>query len=288
MIQKSTWLHLRFPFSFFLLPVFLFALSQSIQADVFHSCLVFIIFHLLVYPASNGFNSYFDKDEKSIGGLKTPPPVSRELYKVSLSMDIIALLLSFLLGYQFAIGVLIYGLASKAYSHPSIRLKRFPVIGWLTIGVFQGAVTFITCYLGINNRGITELDNLVWLAAILSSILLLGSYPMTQIYQHEEDIKRGDITLSAKLGVLGTFHFTGVFFTFATISFYIFYLKTQSILLSNIFLLFMLPTVAYFMYWYFQVQKDLGKANFKNTMRLNFISSLSLNIFFLCAFYLGR
>ena len=72
MLQKSTIQLLRFPFSFFLLPVYLFALSQVPSPHWGHALLIFFILHLLVYPASNGYNSYMDRDESSIGGIKQP------------------------------------------------------------------------------------------------------------------------------------------------------------------------------------------------------------------------
>lgn len=74
MLQTSTWLHLRIPFSFFLMPVFLFAVSISPEPALWRTVLVFFITHFLLYPASNGFNSYYDKDENSIGALEKPPP----------------------------------------------------------------------------------------------------------------------------------------------------------------------------------------------------------------------
>ena len=78
-MKKSTLLHLRIPFSFFLLPVFLFAAAIVDVFDWGNFWMLFFILHFLVYPASNGYNSYFDKDEESIGGLKNPPKVSKEL-----------------------------------------------------------------------------------------------------------------------------------------------------------------------------------------------------------------
>src|SRR5690554_7006697 len=41
-------------------------------------------------PASNGYNSYFDKDEESIGGLETPPPINKALLHYSFFFDAIA------------------------------------------------------------------------------------------------------------------------------------------------------------------------------------------------------
>ena len=101
MITKSTLLHLRLPFSFFLMPVFLFAVSVSPVVDLLPLCLSFFILHFLIYPASNSFNSYYDRDEMSIGGLEKPPPVTKELLHVSLILDGIALVLSLFISWQF-------------------------------------------------------------------------------------------------------------------------------------------------------------------------------------------
>src|SRR5690349_7455866 len=101
MIQRSTWLHLRIPFSFYLMPVFLFAWSISPHPALWRVLLSFIILHFFLYSASNGYNSFFDKDEDSIGGLENPPPVSKELLYVSLLLDGIALLLGIFLGWWF-------------------------------------------------------------------------------------------------------------------------------------------------------------------------------------------
>src|SRR5688500_17811307 len=96
MFSRSSWLHLRIPFSFFLLPIFLFSLSLSPNFNGPRMLWVFLIVHFLLYPASNAYNSYFDKDEKSIGGLKNPPPVKKGLYFLALTFDIVAIVLSYI------------------------------------------------------------------------------------------------------------------------------------------------------------------------------------------------
>ena len=59
-------------------------------------------------------------------------------------------------------------------------------------------------YIGLNQVSLFDtMTPSVQIPAILSSLLLFGSYPMTQIYQHEEDARRGDKTLSLKLGIQG-------------------------------------------------------------------------------------
>ncbi len=287
-MKKSTLLHLRIPFSYFLLPVFLFALAVSASTAWKEVALVFFILHLLVYPASNGYNSYFDKDEGSIGGLKVPPKVTVELYWVSLLLDLIALLLGALISWTFVFMVFVYGLISKAYSHPSTRLKRYPIYGWLAAGVFQGYFTFITCLVGFG------LDwQAIWglsfqIPAVLSSMLLFGSYPMTQVYQHAEDLQRGDITISIKLGILGTFHFTGAFFTLSVLGFCWYFLQFYSLWTTGIFLLFLAPVLVFFLWWYWLVRKDRLQADFDRTMRLNMISASCFNVFFLLLYLLSE
>ncbi|MEO1254384.1 MAG: UbiA family prenyltransferase, partial [Bacteroidota bacterium] len=224
-MKKSTLLHLRIPFSFFLLPVFLLAVGVSTQINDLNLALSFFILHFLVYPASNGYNSYFDKDEGSIGGLKNPPKVSKELYWVSLAFDAISLILGFFISWEFVIMIFVYGMISKAYSHPTYRLKSKPIVGWLAAGIFQGYFTYLLSYVAINDVSVIDTFNLsIQIPGILSSALLLGSYPMTQIYQHDEDEKRGDITISLRLGILGTFHFTAVAFFFSSAGFLFYFI----------------------------------------------------------------
>jgi 1,4-dihydroxy-2-naphthoate octaprenyltransferase len=222
---RSILLHLRIPFSFFLLPVYLFALAISPNVGESRLIWSFIIIHFLLYPASNGYNSYFDKDEKSIGGLKNPPPVNIGLYATSLLFDLLAVILGFVkVNLLFALMLLVYGLVSKAYSHPAIRIKKYPIGGWLIIGLFQGVFTFLMCYVGINGF---EMENLVQakvlVPGLLTSVMLWGNYPMTQVYQHEEDAKHGDTTISMMLGIRGTFVFVQVLFAVAAVCFVLYF-----------------------------------------------------------------
>jgi len=286
MWSTSTWQHLRLPFSFFLLPVFLFALSVSPQIDVWKALLAFISLHLFIYPASNGFNSYYDKDEKSIGGVEKPLPVSGELLSASLIFDLIGLNIAFLADWKLALALFIYGLASKAYSHPAVRLKKYPIISLLTIAFFQGAFTFLATYQVVNQFAIEQLmEKTVLLPAFLSSLMLFGSYPMTQVYQHEEDSKRGDKTMSLLLGIRGTFIYTISIFCLATAGFVYFYYTYFSTLSAIAFLIALSPVLLFFFSWFLKVLKNEREANFKNTMRLNMISAVCLNVFYIIFYF---
>lgn len=281
MITSSTLKHLRIPFSIFLLPVFLFAVANAKPLTIPNAIIAFIVLHLFIYPASNGFNSYFDKDEGSIGGLKNPPKVTKELYWVSLVFDALGILLAAFINVWFALMVLLYGLISKAYSHPSIRLKKYPIISWLTVGIFQGGFTYMAATSALFDTGFAIWQEPgVYIPALLSSLLLLGSYPMTQIYQHEEDRKRGDITISLIAGIRGTFILTACLFVIGLVGFYIYYKNDRIVQDFYALLVFMLPVFLYFNYWFVEVLKNKKAANFKHTMRFNALSSLCLIAYF--------
>lgn len=286
--MKNILLHLRIPFSFFLMPVYWFALSQTNQANTGISIGVFVLLHLLIYPASNAYNSYYDKDEGSIGGLENPPPVSKELFYVAWALDILAIIIAyFLSGWILALALFIYSSVSKAYSNDKIRLKKNPILSWITVGIFQGAFTYLTVIQAIDNVLISDLMQEKYLfPAVLSSFNLLGFYPMTQIYQHEEDAKRGDLTMSRLLGIRGTFLFTAGIFLLVTVGFFFFFQGKEILHFSAfiVYLLVMSPVLIFFNVWFLKVLKNEQLADYKHTMQLNFLGSICLNVFFVLLF----
>src|SRR6185503_18286182 len=108
MIDNSTIKLLRLPFSFFLSPIYFFALAQVPNINWFHAILVFIILHFLIYPASNGYNSYMDQDTESIGLLEKPPLPSRQLFWLTVVLDSVGILLSLIIGPLFTAVMLFY------------------------------------------------------------------------------------------------------------------------------------------------------------------------------------
>jgi len=276
MTLKDILLHLRIPFSFFLMPVYWFAVSQSSIVDKTKAIWVFVIIHLLIYTASNAYNSYFDKDEGSIGGLEKPPAVDVKLFWVSWILDIAAIILGFfLVDPLFALLIFIYSMISKAYSHDKVRLKKYPVLSWFIVGLFQGAFTYYTVILAISNNQEALQKHL--LPAIISTLMLWAIYPVTQVYQHEEDAKRGDTTLSILLGVRGTFIFTALVFSIAFVLFYLYFSQADFMIL----LLFNFPILIFFGWWFLKVLKDEKQANFKNVMWMNLLASICLNGFYI-------
>lgn len=280
-LLPSTLQLLRFHFSYFLMPVFWFALGQLVYINGFHAIMVFAILHLLVYPASNGYNSYMDCDTESIGGVKNPLQPTRQLLYTTMLLDGLAILLSIFISLYFAAGILAYILASKAYSYRGIRLKQYPVAGYLTVVIFQGAFTFALVYHGCSFDKTLDIPVLPMIAA---SLLIGGFYPLTQIYQHEADTKDGVKTLSYILGYRGTFIYCGIIYSlaFTVLAYYFFSsLQTQAF---YVFTLCMLPVIIYFLWWAFKAWQNNLNANYTYTMRMNLIASVCTNISFIIIF----
>ena len=287
MLSKNAVTLLRIPFSFYLMPVYFFALSQCNTINYTHAVLIFFILHLFIYPASNGYNSYQDQDETSIGGLKNPPKATKDLFYLTLLFDAIGLALSLFVGVTFFIGTLIYMAVSRAYSYKGIRLKKYPILGFLSVIIFQGAVSFLNIYCGISGAAPSQIIYSTILYPIIASSFLIGGvYPLTQIYQHVQDAKSGDKTISMLLGYRGTFIFSIVCFAGANIILLRYFTLINSQNSFYIIQLFLLPVFYVFVRWFLKVIKSTAEASFENTMRMNTIASLMMNACFLFLFFI--
>ena len=170
------------------MPVFLFALSQANTINWQTTILAFIILHLFIFPSSNGYNSYQDRDETSIGGLKYPPKVSENLFYVTLMLDMVGILSALIISVYFSLFVFIFVLMSRAYSYRNVRLKKYPIIGFLTVFIFQGAFVYLMASSAITDFSMDTfftLNNIICMS--VASFFIGSIYPLTQIYQHEAD-----------------------------------------------------------------------------------------------------
>ncbi len=285
MLSRSTLQLLRFHFSIFLMPIYWFGLSQVMHINIVNSILVFIIFHVLVYPSSNGYNSYMDRDTTPIGGLEKPLQPTRQLFHVTVIMDLAAILLSLFISVYFMLGIILYILASRAYSYRGIRLKKYPITGYLTVMIFQGGLCYYLVKHGCSQE---QMLHVFWLPILAAALLIGGFYPLTQIYQHESDKADGITTISAWLGYKGTFIFTAFIYFLAMVSLGIYFALNLEIDRFFIFQLFMLPILVYFFWWMIAVWKNRAAANFKNTMRMNALASLFTNAGFITILILDK
>ncbi len=285
MLSRSTIQLLRFHFSFFLMPVYWFALSQTVTINKMHAILIFIILHVLVYPASNGYNSYMDRDTSSIGGIKNPLQPTRQLFYVTILLDAAGILLSCFISVWFVLGIIMFIAASRAYSYRGIRLKKYPILGYLTVIVFQGGAIFFLVMHGCSAEKTLQVPP----AGVIASTLLIGGfYPLTQIYQHQQDKADGVTTLSMLLGYRGTFIFTAVVYFFAVTA--LAFLLISNLQQSSFFIiqLFFIPVLLYFFSWFKKVSSNNSNANFVYTMKMNLLASVCTNAAFIVLFLIEK
>lgn len=287
--DRDTLLHLRLPFSFFLLPVFCFGISEAVYLNAGNVAIVFLVLHFFIYPGSNIYNSYMDRDKGSIGGLKNPPPVTRKLYTVSIIFDSVGLLLSLLIGWEMVLLMLVYIGVSKAYSWRGIRLKKYAWTGWLVVMLFQGGYTFLLVNMAGENMFRREwFSEQKILAMLIASLLIGGFYPLTQIYQHEEDSGRGDLTVSYKLGIKGTFIFSAALFLVACAVAWFYFRQYYTTTHFLVFIVCLFPVAVYFLYWFSKALRDRSFADYTHAMRMTLVSSICMIICFSVLFFLNH
>jgi 1,4-dihydroxy-2-naphthoate octaprenyltransferase len=226
-----------------------------------------------------------DKDETPIGGLQEPLQPTRQLFYVSVGMDCLALVLSLFISIVFTVGILLYIMASRAYSFRGIRLKQFPVMGFLTVFIFQGALVFFITYQGV---GLQQSSQVPVLPCLIASLLIGALYPLTQIYQHEEDRKDGVVTISILLGKKGTFVLSMVLFLSATVLLYLLFRAKSQLDYLYFYLVIMLPVVLFFLYWMQRVWQSGQEASYKNSLKMNVLSTLCTSLFFITLIVLSH
>jgi 4-hydroxybenzoate polyprenyltransferase len=197
--------HLRLPFQLLLAPVYLWGwllagggLSSSVL-------LGFLAFHVFLYGGATAFNSYYDRDTGPVGGLEHPPPAVPELLPFSLAIKAFGWLLAAAVSWTF---FWIYGgfaALSFAYSHPRIRLKANPLMSVMTVAIGQGVLAFMGGWAASRGEVTSAWSPLGVLGALSAALLVLSFYPLTQLYQVEEDHARGDITAAVAWGPQVTF-----------------------------------------------------------------------------------
>ncbi len=278
---KDIIIHLRFLFSILLMPVFLLAFTQAENSNLTNAILIFLILHLLVYPSSNGYNSLMDNDTGSIGGIKHPPKVPKEMMYVSIFLDALSLILC-IMYFDKMVGLLVLGyiLASRAYSYRKIRLKKYAIIGYLTVTIFQGPIVYLITKFAIDAQAI--LTNVDYVLMVISFLIIGAGYPLSQIYQHKQDREDGVNTISMKCGIKGTFILSGLlFFIQASLMVYYFYFLKHDQFSLILYFSCLLPVFFIFNKWMVSTFKNIENANFENTMLMNKAGAIAINIFFI-------
>ena len=142
-------------------------------------------------------NSVFDRDEGDIGYLAAPPEPPRYLLGFSLGLLVVGQVLAFRLPIAFQLDYAICFALSILYSVPPFRFKAVAGVDWLINMWGFGTLTPLA---GWTATGVT-VDPPHTLVLLAFCPLFAGLYPLTQLYQLEEDRRRGDRTLAIRIGL---------------------------------------------------------------------------------------
>lgn len=142
-------------------------------------------------------NSVFDKDEGDIGYLIAPPPLPRHLLAFSVALLAGGQLLALRLPGAFQIDYAICFVLSILYSVPPFRFKAVAGADWVINMWGFGTLTPFATWAATGRP--LDLGHALILLAFCP--LFAGLYPLTQLYQLEEDRRRGDRTLALILGI---------------------------------------------------------------------------------------
>ncbi len=274
---RSVLQHLRFPFSFLLLPVFLLALATTDRIDGPRALAAFGLIHLLLYPASNGYNGLQDRDTGPVGGIARPLPAHRALGWVTLLLDAGGTVLAFLLSPLFGGLYLVYVVFSRLYSYRGIRLKQYPIGGYITVSLAQGALVYWMSYHAAD-AGHSALAP--WPGLLVSTLLIGAFYPVTQIYQHAQDRADGVVTLSARLGIRGTFLYCAALYGLAFAVLGAWFATTGRGRLFALLLALFTPVLVWFLSWMRECWADPAAATHRATMRMSWGAAVCTNAAF--------
>lgn len=178
----------------------LFVTELSLQPFLLH----FFTVHILLNGGLTAYNSYWDDDEGPIGGIEHPPKMQPWMHPAAIGVQLLGLPLIWSEGLQFVALWLLTMALSVAYSRKGPRWKAHPWLSLVSVGVGTGMNTFLMGYLA---AGEAPVSGPIIGAALGVAVLLLSLYPVSQVFQMQEDRDRGDITFAARYGLAGVRRF---------------------------------------------------------------------------------
>jgi len=247
-------------------------LADTLELEQKQYWLQFLNIHILLFGGATAYNSYWDKDEGPVGGLKNPPEMSGWMHPVSILFQITGFLFAISVGWLYSVIYLISFALFWLYSTPLARWKGHPIRSLMVIGISTGTNSVL---LGSIAAGGTIHLNLI-IASIGAALILLSLYPVSQIFQIQEDKTRGDETFAVRFGASGVKKFFTYSFL-AGVLFISFSFKDLSFIIAILF-----ASVGFCSWNYLtcKIRSLIGdKEEYSQVMAIKFIASLSFVVF---------
>ena len=271
--------HLRLPFQLLLAPVFLWGLVLAGGGLTVPALLGFLAFHVFLYGGATAFNSYYDRDSGPVGGLERPPPVVPALLPFSLAMKAVGWLLASAVNGAFFLLYAGFALLSFAYSHPGVRLKARPWPSLLTVAIGQGLLAYLGAWAAARGELASAWSPLGALGGVAATLLVLGFYPLTQLFQLDEDRARGDRTAVVAWGPRRSFAFVLACQTVGGLALVAVLLLRYGVADALLAALLLAGQVAAIGRWAARFDPRDVLGNYRRVMRLNRLSAAGLSLY---------
>ena len=141
-------------------------------------------------------NSAFDRDEGDVAYLRRPPAPPPGLFRFGLGLMVLGMLVSLQLPRPYTWLYLTCFIMSVLYSVPPARLKAVAGADWIINLLGFGTLTPLAGWASTGQ----PLTVWGWFLVWGFGALFAGLYPLTQLYQFDEDERRGDRTFALLLG----------------------------------------------------------------------------------------
>lgn len=268
--------HLRLHYQFFILSGgYLLASLFVSEINWNQFWLQFLNVHVLLFGGATAYNSYWDKDEGPIGGLKSPPKMKKWMWGVSLIIQFIGLAWAWTIGLSYTIIYAVSFILFWLYSTPHARWKGHPILSLIAIGFSTGTNSFLMGYLAAGGNFLSIIEGMIALGV---ACIILSLYPASQIFQIEEDSARGDRTFAMEFGLKGIRLFYMIMFLSGT-GIISYFLSLQNQLLGLIFMV--LGVLAFIGILLILSKLEGKKEEYDKVMKIKFLASLSFVLFIL-------
>lgn len=202
---------LRLPYQLQLGPIFgwgyLLGGGRLVRADeAWRFLMVFLIFHVGAFGGLTALNSHYDRDVGPVGGLWQPPATPPRLLLFAWTVQLGGLLLLLPFGWRLCFIYALILALSLGYSHPRTRWKGHPLKSLLVVALGQGMLDFAAGALTADlltagaltanaaRQSVGEWPAALWWGMAGATCIASGFYPLTQLYQVQDDARRGDVT----------------------------------------------------------------------------------------------
>ncbi len=176
----------------------------------------------------------------------------------------------------------VYPLIFRLYSNPITQLKRFPVFNFLWKSFFYGFIIywFVQIALGGLQSEFVSFTHQFW-AKLMITAFVGSLFLFTQLYQNEFNKRDGLKTLSGLLGYEGSFVFYAFLFILADYAAWRHFQEQSAMRFFLVLQFFLLPLLAYSIFWFVQIQKNTLAADFDHATRMRLLTCFCLNLCFL-------